>query len=547
MMKKIISFLILLISLLSCHKDTPYEAIPMANLSSLSKDIDGITLAWEPLKVRNFINYQIIRLSSNYPLNYIGPQEIKDKGTIIATLNDPNSTKFSDKNLTYGNYFYYIVQVNFGGKQISYTLSNNFLTFKNDALIFTVISGSYNDSGSQINIDWEKIQSPSFKRYEVYKLDGSDTSITSSDVAKKGTLISSITQKDQTNYTDSEISSVNPYIFYAIKAIDSDNMSYSQNIIKVKNNLVIDFIPEYVLVTPDEAYIILVDKETKKVIKYDISRHRVINTIVLDNTCCRPFIGEFNGNQEIYIPTRNGKILILDLQTFNKVQEINLNTTDYITSVIKKGDVIFYTQSNGSSDLFSSTYGYALSRSSLNQITLSTGSLRKFSFGGGADFYNLKDNYFLAVSLNYGYCDLVEYTINGNNPIFIASKGINSGYSTYNSLGITSDSAYFIFDAYLRKINFDIFTNSSVSECFTYIGTYGNTNGIYSDVCISNTEVYFGLLNKNIIEVFNNANSITSPMRTYTTNYPPLFIRKTNKGLCSLNKINNAVIFQFFN
>ena len=546
-MKKIISFLILLTFILSCNKEIQYDFNPIPNLSSLSKDTDGITLTWEPLRVKNFINYQIIRLSSYYPLNYIGPEVIKDKGTIIATLNEPNSTKFSDKNLTYGNYFYYILQVNFGNKAIYFNISNNFLAFKNEALIFTMISGNYNDFGTQINIDWEKIQSPSFKRYEVYKLEGTDTTLTSSDVVKNGTLISTITQNDQTSYIDGEISSVKPYIFYAIKTIDNDNMSYSQNIIIVKNNLVIYFIPEYVLVTPDEAYIILVDRETKKVIKYDISRHRVVNTIVLENSCYRPFISEFNGKQEIYIPTRNGKILILDLQTFNKVQEINLNTTDYITSVIKKGDVIFYTQTNANFDLFSSSYVYAISRSSLNQIPISTGSSLKYSFGSDGNIFKLKDNYFLAVSLMYGYCNLVEYTINGNNPIFIASKGINSGYSNYNSFGITPDSANFIFDAYLRKINFDVFTNSSVNECFTYIGTYGNTHGIYSDVCISNTDVYFGLLNKNIIEVFNNANSITSPIRTYITNYPPLFIRKTSKGLYSLNKINNSVIFQFFN
>lgn len=190
-------------------------------------------------------------------------------------------------------------------------------------------------SGNNILLSWEPSTNELLQGYLVYRI---------SDTANKGAAEVFAVDRNTTTFTDTGAPA--PYIQYYVAAQVGGNATAQSNkqVYRYDNINFLYLTPKGVLVDKDssEAYVY---SSNGDIALYDLNSRMLIRKLSTNSTigfCC---LGVYEGHQELYVPRTDGYLSILDAQTLEQVDEVNVGAPLY--SVSYHNGTLFIAEENG--------------------------------------------------------------------------------------------------------------------------------------------------------------------------------------------------------
>lgn len=536
-------FLFVLAFLVSCEDVDSEENIDYSkevsfNISEFNEKDSGVEIKWNSLENRTFVSYDIIRYSSNNEVKDISTTKIYENGTKISSVTKLDEISFTDSFVNDGNiFFYYIVTVNFLDENNLTTtqISTDYKTYIRQDLLINLNKIVYSENGETIFIEWENSVPASFVSFELYRLETNYLSdFNAQYIIENGTKVE--TFFNENNFTDTNISFNDKFYIYALKINTKEFSYYTQNYLFLQNNLFFDFKIQKMLSNPEKpGVLLLIEDSFEKIHEYSLNERKISNTLTLETKINEPLISD----GELYLPTMDGNIYIYDAITLNQIDIINLNEERFIHSLVKKNDIIFYTEA------YNLSYGYYIGKA-INRITKEEVLINNINTPNNyyynnnpTKFLNGKDDFFLAVKSinNFSVTDIVNIKEISSVEVNLQDTFDGSVYEDigYEIFDTTDDFNSFISSnkAYHYQINYDVIIDgeSTNNKRFTVLGSYGNSIN-YLDVLIENTDVYLAT-ESNQIKIYN-LEEFNSPHTVINSESIPKIIAKTSNILAAI-------------
>jgi hypothetical protein len=358
-MKSLPYFIVLLLFALSCSDKEEMEPAPesvqtaQTELISLeyNDNDNSIKVVWRPVEIEEFLSYKIYRLESatNFFSNI---SIIANLGTLRKEIKNRRQFSFTDTDIPYNAYVNYVVVTTYQSPLNQYkeeVVSINHLFYERAKLAFEVISVEKLDNGL-ISLEWEKDENDNFTKYNIHRTETSyDASLYRMDIFKNEFSISEITNQSKIIYEDSS-SFLSEYITYGVSKEVNGKTIESKNTVTIKNPRFFDFKPIEMIKNPLHDNEVIIIGGDGEILFYDPYNFSILHSINLSARIHHPVIETYNGVQQLYIPSENGKIYVYSLEDYRLVKEIDLDTNrDIISMIIKENNIIF---------LEKSIYGY---------------------------------------------------------------------------------------------------------------------------------------------------------------------------------------------
>ncbi|WP_133240855.1 hypothetical protein [Marixanthomonas spongiae] len=515
---------------LSIPENSVFE--PKTELISLTEKESNLTLAWKPVIIDGFINYKVYRLDSHTDA-FDNPNLIVNLGELVYQTDNNLNTEYVDNEVPYNSFINYAVVTEYFNEVNTMTsvTSINYLSYENEDLFFSLTSLEKLADGS-FKLVWEQDFNNAFENYTIYTLNnGSATS--SSDIVNIGEVlhIQNIQENtsiiDNTQYTDEVVS-------YAVSKKINGKIILSKNFLSIENPRNLSFLPSQTLKNPnDENEIIIINKEGG-IVFYNVNTLNSQN-VEIDGKIFYCSIGKFNGIEDLYVPSENGKVYVIDLNTYEIKEIIDLNTDYNIISAIAIDNHILFLEKHFQN---SATIGGTFVYDRVNNNVLNRNGSYTMNLNSKLIF--AKENYFFFVvwnGLEYQNTSATRrLNINGNEVSIDLS--FNDSRIDSRLFALSSDQSYFVSTefGYQSTINYP-----NVTEFTT--GSYSNSP-IYGDVKITeNDNIYFTVPTSSRIDVFLK-NGFNSPIVQYATIGEPLFIEIFENHLISINQIENSYFIE---
>lgn len=534
--KKILLYLFTLSLFINCSKDgdskTSNENKPF-KLISLTGDANQLKLTWTPITTSNFIGYKVYRYDSNTDVN-INTNTIAGLGVLIFETGDNLTDFFVDNDVPFNSFIHYVVIVEFMSPVNTLESQNtvNYLSFENENLSFSVTSLEKLADGS-LRLTWEEDLNTGFEKYSIAAVSWNSL-YSSQQVFSMGAVINVNVNQQDNNTIDT-----NQYkfdkIFYAVSKVINGKIILSKNFLAIENPRSIKFRPSQTLKNPyNDSEMILINPEGEVVFyNKDSQSTTKISTNAYIFFCS---IGANDNIDDLYVPTENGKVLIIDLVSHLVKETIIINSdTNYnIVSAIPINGYILFNESLR----FTGNGNSMLVYDRVNQNVLNRNGTSSALFNSKL-FYG-KDNYFFCLyddGLMYGSESAIRrLNINGNS--VTTDLIFNDSKSDSRLFALSDDKSYFVSTnlGYHSDIDYQNFTEITTQK-YSQNQTFGDAK------IFNNDQIYFTLPYNSQILVYakNNFNTVVNQ---YSTSGTPLFIEVFDNQILSINQIENYFYIQ---
>lgn len=532
-LKKHYLFFFTLILFTSCstkEEDTPIipeNAVfePQTELISLTGNNNQLKLTWKPVVIKDFISYKVYRLEKNTD-EYINPNYIANAGELIFQSTDYLKDSYVDENVPFNSFINYAVVTEYldENKKLVSVRSVNFLSYENQDLSFKITSLEKLADGS-LKLIWDKDANTGFENYSITVYDGYAVN-SSEDVVRNGKILKVNTNREENTIIDLS-QYTNRVVSFAVSKVINGKTILSKNSLSIENPRNLNFQPGQTLKNPNLQNEIVIINPEGEIVFYNVNS-LTSTKLKIDKRIFFCSIGDLNGVTDLYVPSENGRVFIVDLISHQIKKVINLFTDYDILSAIPIDDHLLFIEKHPYADIGGMFVYDFISNKVLNR----NGS---YSSSAQSKLVYAKDDYFFflaADGLDYGSaCTINKLHINGNT----VSTEMNFGYSKSDSrlFTLSDDKSYFVSSnqGYQSSIDYQ-----NVLDLTTE--SYSKTP-IFSDAKISeNNLIYFGLIHNPLIEVFEK-NNFTSTVNQYTTTGTPMFIELFGNQIISLNYLEN--------
>jgi hypothetical protein len=529
-LKKQYLFFFTLLLFINCSKEEsaiPENAVfePQTELISLTGNNDQLKLKWKPVVIKNFLSYKVYRLEKNTD-QLIDPNYIANSGELIYQSTDYLKDFFVDDKVPFNSFINYAVVTEYldENKNGMIALSVNFLSYENQDLSFKITSLEKLSDGS-LKLMWDKDANTGFENYSISVYDGYATSYSEA-VFKNGKILKvNNNQGDNTIIDPSQYT--NKVISFAVSKVINGKTILSKNTLFIDNPRSLNFQPGQTLKNPSNQNEIVIINPEGEIIFYDVNS-LTSNKLKIDKKIFFCSIGELNGVTDLYVPSENGRVFVIDLISHEIKKVINLFTDFDIISAITIDKHLLFIEKHPYADIGGMFVFDFASNNVLNRDgTYTSNPQSKLVYA--------KDHYFFFLSvdgLEYGSSGVSKLNINGNE-VSTESK-FGDSRSDSRLFTLSDDKSFFISSNLGCQSTLDY---QNVSETTTE--SYSKTPA-FGDAKISeNNLIYFALLYSPGIDVFEK-NNFTSRVNQYTTTGSPMFIELFGNKIISLNHLENS-------
>lgn len=537
--KKQLLYFFTLLFFINCSKEdnaTPvlensvYE--PQTELINLTGDNNQLTLTWKPAIINSFIRYKVYRFNSYTDAN-VNPDVIVNLGELIFQSSDNLTTVYVDLAVPFNSFIHYAVVTEYMNQDniFSHMNSINYLSHENENLSFTVTSLEKLTDGS-IKLTWEEDNNLGFENYSIAVINDYNAS-SSEAIFNTGTIININVNQGNNSTID-----INQYrknkLYYAVSKVINGKTIYSKNFLSIENPRSLNFNPRQTLKNPyNNSEIIIIDSNGT-VVFYNLDS--LNSTQILtngENFFCS--IGFYNGVYDLYVPSAQGKIFVIDLISHELKETISLNSdTDYniISAIPINGNILFLEKHR-----FANIGGMFVYNRANNTVLNRNGS---FTMNSNSKLIYAKDNYFFIVwndGLMYGSESAIR-RLNFNGNTVTTDILFNDSKADSRLFALSDDKSYFVSTnlGYQSNVDYQSFTENTTQKY--------SQNQYFGDAKIfENNKIYFSLPNDLRIDVFDK-NNFNTTINQYTTTGKPLFIEIFENQIISLNQFENWYYIQ---
>ncbi len=351
---------------------------------------------------------------------------------------------------------------------------------------------------NKIKLEWNKPYIKNFNRYLIFK---SDDPITDYSQYYSFAEINDI---DQTIYYDNL--SLEKETYYAIAAISSTSEPLISNSKKfVREDLIIFKNNPNDIVFYSEQNNLFVFIENK-IFVVDYENFEISDSIVLNSDENYGSIGNYNGEDELYVACSDGNVFIYDMMSLN--EKANFYVGGKVRSVVADNNNNIYVKTYDSSGKMTSYNRETLSPISTYIGFSTTGKLLHFS-NTSRIVERTENNYYI-----YYY----DHDLSGN----LTNVGYiyNYNISYYEDISeITNETDYFIVGT--TGVVFDSDLN--------FVDEIGDQYGNSFSSFFSEDYFYASVFENKEVQVFSNTN--LNYIKEYSTNLYPLKVFKDNNTL----------------
>jgi hypothetical protein len=531
--------LITLVLFVNCSSDNetpiPDNAVfePQTELISLTGTKDQLKLIWKPVVIKKFKSYKVYRLNS-YTNNYFFPIAIVSSGELVFESTNNLKNEFIDNNVPFDSFSGYAVVTEYYNEEnrIEGLVSKNSLFYENKDLSFSLNSLVQLENGN-LKLEWEKDSNLSFENYTVYAVN--EDYLNNEDFTNYKNTLKVSSKQNENSFIDATSYSKGQ-IFYAVSKLVNGKVIRSKNYLSIQNPRILNFKPNQTLKNPfNEDELIIINSDGGEVLFYNIkslTRQKVVVTAPI--FFCS--IGKYQGVEDLYVPSKDGKVFVIDLAT-RKIKETIFLITDYnILSAIPINDNILFLEKHPYADGGGPLVYNRITKKVLNR---NGGS----NMSGTSKLIYAKENYFFNVwseGLEYDSTSAIRrLNINGNN---VATDFLfNESKSDSRLFALSGDKTFFVSTkyGYQSDVNYESFTEVTTNKYYQ--------DAFFGDVkIVENSFIYFTVPNYSRIDVFekNNFNSI---IKQYKTNGIPTLLEVFQNQIITLNQLGNNYYVEAIN
>ncbi|RED26312.1 hypothetical protein BD847_0229 [Flavobacterium cutihirudinis] len=519
--------LLLFINCSNDEKPIPENALfePQTELISLTGNNSQLKLTWKPVVIEKFKKFQVYRFDSNTD-EYTNPEVVRYSGKLVFETEDSFRDNFTDNEVPFNSFISYVVVTEYYIENTSQTaLSINYLSYENKDLSFSITSLEKGEDGS-LKLKWDEDSNAGFEKYTIYALNKSylnnDEIFLPENIIKVSTNAKETTVSDAKRY-------LNENVFYAVTKVVNGKTIKCKKIVSIENPRSLKFRPGQTLKNPyNENEIIIISKEDGQVLFYNTHS---LNKDKIDVKGQIFFcsIGNYNGVEDLYVPSIDGNVFVIDLVSHKIKETINLKTDYNILTAIPINNYILFVEKHEFADIG----GMFVYNRTNDRVLNRNGS---FGVGANAKLVNGKENYFFRLGNDgreYGSeTALTQLHVNGDE--VKTDFTFEGGISDSRLFALSPDKSYFVSTnmGYLTNVNYDNFTEVTT-------GKYSETLNL-EDVKISaDNKIYFAVPTISRIKAFEK-NNFTTPIKQYETYGFPLLLEVFDNEIISINQLERG-------
>jgi hypothetical protein len=532
-LKKQFIFFISLLLFMNCSSDKelpiPENAVfkPQTELISLTGNNNQLKLIWKPVVIKNFKSYKVYRFDSNTN-EFMNPLVIVSSGKLIFESTDNLTTVYTDNEIPFNSFVGYAVVTEYVNEErnIESVTSVNHLFYENENLSFSITSLEKSADGS-LKLTWDEDSNAGFEKYTVYAMNGAYLS-NEEIFHPENILNSNVNQKensiiDATRY-------IKQSVYYAVSKVVNGKTIKSKNFFSIENPRSLKFKPGQTLKNPyNENEMIIINRDGGEVLFYNINSLSK-DKVAVNGEIFFCSIGKFNGVDDLYVPSKDGKIFVIDLISHKIKETINLQTDYNILSAIPINNHILFHEKHTYAEIGGMFVYDRITDKVLNRNgSFGMSANSKLVYGAENYFFNLSND-----GLEYGSSSAISrLNINGNevttNMIFNDSKSDSRLFT------LSDDKTFFVSTkyGYQSDVNYENFTEVTTKKYYQ--------DGFFGDAKIAsdNKHIYFSVPDYSQIEVFEK-NNFTTVIKQYKTTGIPLLIEVFQNQIISLNQLENS-------
>jgi hypothetical protein len=531
-LKKHFLFFIILILFYNCSGDKelpiPENAVfePQTELISLTGNNNQLKLIWKPVIIKKFKSYKVYRLNS-YTDKYMSPAAIVYSGELIYESTNYLKNEYTDNKIPFDSYISYAVVTEYINEvnKVEGFVSANYLSYENKDLSFSLTSLVKLEDGS-LRLEWEKDANVGFENYSIYAVN--DDYLNKEEDFNNEKLLK-VSNNQNTNFIIDNTPYTKGQVFYAVSKVINGKRIRSKNYLSIQNPRTLNFKPTQTLKNPyNKNEIIIINSEGGEVLFYNI-KSLGYDKILTNGQIYYCSIGNYQGVEDLYVPSKDGNVFVIDLATHKIKVTINLITDYNILSVIPINGNLLFLEKHAYADI-----GGMLVYNRLTNKVLNRNGSYTMSFNSKLIY--AKENYFFNVwndGLEYGSSSAISrLNINGNQ----VSTDNLFNYSVADSrlFALADDKTFFVSTkyGYQSDVNYENFTEVTTNKYYQ--------DGFFGDAKIDsdNKHIYFTVPDISQIEVFEK-NNFTKIIKQYKTNGIPLLLEIFQNEIISLNQLKN--------
>jgi len=526
-------FFILLL-FINCSNDEdpiPENAVfePQTELISLEGNQSQLEVHWKPVFIEKFKSYKVYRFHT-YNNESFRPEGVVGLGELVFEATNNRTTSFIDTKVPYNSFVMYAVVTEYLNeeKNVIAVVSKNHLSFENKDLSFAITSVEKSADGS-LKVTWDRDSNAGFESYTVYAL--SSPFLSHEDVMNNKNKLKSITIQNENSISDT-VQYTDQIVYYAVSKVINGKTIWSKNLGMIDNPRSLKFRPGQTFKNPYvENEMIIINKEGE-IVFYDINS--LTSTKISTNGYiffCS--IGEYNGVKDLYVPSINGNVFLVDLKTHQIKKTINLKTDYDILTAIPINEHILFIEKHPYAEI-GGLFVYNVE----NDKVLN----RNGSFGAASNaklFYG-KDNYFFILDSDgreYGSSSAIR-RLNINGDQVTTDLLWNESVADSRLFALSEDKSFFVSTnfGFQSDVNYENFTEVTTKS-------YSSTLNLADAKITSDNRIYFAVPGDGRISVFEK-NNFSAPVKEYKTNGGPLFLEVFDKQIISLNQCPNTCILE---
>lgn len=530
-------FFIILVLFINCSNDKvlpiPENAVfePQTELISLTGNNNQLKLIWKPVVIKKFKSYKVYRLNS-YTDKYMFPAAIVSSGEFIYESTNNLKNEYTDNKVPFDSFIGYAVVTEYINEEnkVEGFVSVNYLSYENKDLSFSLTSLVKLEDGS-LKLEWEKDANIGFENYTVYAINedylNNEEGFNTEKIVKVSSNQNENSFIDATPFTKEKI-------FYAVSKVVNGKKIRSKNYLTIQNSRTLKFKPSQTLKNPyNKDELIIINSDGGEVIFYNIktlSSQKVVTTAPI--FFCS--IGKYQGVEDLYVPSKEGNVFVIDLATHKIKETINLITDYNILSVIPINNNLLFHEKHSYADI-----GGMLVYDRINKTVLNRNGSYSMSFNSKLIY--AKEFFFFNLSndgLEYGSTSAISrLNINGNN--VTTDFLFNSSVTDSRLFALSDDKTFFVSTkyGYQSDVNYENFTEVTTKKYYQ--------DGFFGDAKIDsdNKHIYFSVPDYSQIEVFEK-NNFTSITKQYKTTGIPLLLEVFQNQIISLNQLGNNYLIE---
>lgn len=530
-------FFIILVVFSNCSEDNaapiPENAVfePQTELISLTGNNNQLKLIWKPVVIKKFKSYKVYRLHS-YTNKYMFPVAVVSSGELIYESTNHLKNEYVDNKIPFDSFIGYAVVTEYINEEnkVEGFVSVNSLSHENKELSFSLTSLVKLEDGS-LKLDWEKDANGNFENYTVYAVN--EDYLNSEEVFNNEKIVKVSSNQNENSFIDAT-----PFtkgqVFYAVSKVVNGKKIRSKNYLTIQNPRVLKFKPSQTLKNPyNKDEIIIINSDGGEVLFYNI-KSLTSDKISTNGYIFFCSIGKYHGVEDLYVPSKEGNVFVIDLVTHKIKETINLITDYNILSVIPINDNLLFVEKHPYAD----GGGLLVYDRKTNKVLNRNGS---YSMRSIPKLIYSKENYFFDVwndGLEYGSTSAIRrLNINGNN--VTTDFLFNSSIADSRLFALSDDKTFFVSTkyGYQSDVNYENFTEVTTKKYYQ--------DGFFGDAKIDtdNKHIYFSVPDYSQIEVFEK-NNFTSITKQYKTNGIPLLLEVFQNQIISLNQLGNNYLIE---